>query len=154
MAVDRRRSIATTIPGVRVHYVSALAARALWEWQPPRMSLAAATIDAAGIARDDLAALAVVAKAVQDGLTTPDALLAELDLRGRAAKGAWIRRILSDVAEGACSVLEYGFRDRVLRPHGLPAGVLQEKDRIPGPVDLDVELYTVRRLNAHEVILH
>jgi hypothetical protein len=134
VAVDRKRSIAIRLPGVRVHYVTDLARRVRWAARPPRMNLAAATIDAAGIARDDLAALGVVARAVQQRQVTPAELLAELDLRGRTPKGAWIRSVLDDVAAGVCSVLEYGFRDRVLRRHGLPVGVLQQQDRLRSSV--------------------
>ena len=134
VAVDRRRSVAARLPGTRVHYMTDLAGRTQWSARPPRLNFAAATIDASGLARDDLAALGVVARAVQQRQVTPAELLAELDLRGRTPKGAWVRSVLDDVAAGVCSVLEYGFRDRVLRRHGLPVGVLLQQDRLRSSV--------------------
>lgn len=130
VAVDRARSSPASLPGVRIHHVRDLRNRVDRHRRPPRMNVAAATIDTAGLATDDLGALAAVAKAVQARWTSPDALSAELALRTRARRGVWLRAILDDIAAGVCSVLEYGFRDRVLRRHGLPAGVLQHKDRL------------------------
>lgn len=148
VAIDRTRSAPAPLRGVRVHHVTNLRERADWHGSPPRMNVPAAAIDTAGAARDDLAALAVVAGVVQDRSTTPEALLRELDLRGHTPRGVWIRSVLEDVAAGVCSVLEYGFRDRVLRRHALPSGMLQQQDRLRSSVifrdwalgDLVVEL--------------
>jgi len=127
VGIDRHRSVTAGLDGVQIHYVSDLAARAEWHRSPPRMGTAAATIDVAGGATTDMEALAQVARMVQARRTTPRALLAELDLRGRSVRGAWLRTVLDDVAAGVCSALEYGFRDRVLRRHGLPTGELQQR---------------------------
>lgn len=43
----------------------------------------------------------------------------------RLRRRAWLTSILSDVAEGTCSVLEHGYLSLVERPHGLPAGLRQ-----------------------------
>jgi hypothetical protein len=40
-------------------------------------------------------------------------------------KRAWLRVVLSDIADGTCSVLEHGYLDLVERPHGLPPGQRQ-----------------------------
>jgi len=134
VAIDRARSTPAPLPGVRIHHVSDLRGRSDRRRRPPRMHTAAATIDAAGIAGDDLGALAVVAKAVQAGWIGTEALADELARRTRVPRGAWLRAILDDIAAGVCSVLEYGFRDRVLRRHGLPVGVLQQRDRLRASV--------------------
>ena len=49
----------------------------------------------------------------------------KLDARSRIAQRAWLRSVLSDVADGTCSVLEHGYLDLVERPHGLPVGQRQ-----------------------------
>jgi hypothetical protein len=38
--------------------------------------------------------------------------------------------VLSDVAQGTCSVLEHGYLTRVERPHGLPTGRRQVSARL------------------------
>ena len=48
-----------------------------------------------------------------------------LDGRKRIAQRDWLRSVLSDVADGTCSVLEHGYLDLVERPHGLPGGTRQ-----------------------------
>lgn len=128
VAIDRTRSVTLKIHDVRIHYVRDLSSRTDWNHSPPRMNIAAATIDAAGAASSEMGALALVARVVQERRATPRTLLYELDQRGRARHGAWLRTVLDDVSAGVCSALEFGFRDRVLRRHGLPTGVLQQRD--------------------------
>lgn len=49
--------------------------------------------------------------------------------------------MLSDVADGTCSVLEHGYLDLVERPHGLPAGERQAvRHGSSGRVYCDVDL--------------
>jgi hypothetical protein len=57
--------------------------------------------------------------------TTAARLVARLEARARIPRRGWLLAVLEDVARGTCSVLEHGDLDRVVRPHGLPVGVLQ-----------------------------
>ena len=52
----------------------------------------------------------------------------------------WIERVLQDIAEGACSVLEHGYLNQVERAHGLGRARRQVRDRVgAGVVYRDVE---------------
>ena len=54
--------------------------------------------------------------------------------------GCWLEAVLADLDQGACSVLEHGYLTRVERPHGLPVGRRQVRDRISrGVIYRDVE---------------
>lgn len=43
----------------------------------------------------------------------------------RLRRRAWLAAVLSDVANGTCSVLEHAYLTEVERPHGLPRGLRQ-----------------------------
>jgi hypothetical protein len=119
VAVDRSRKVVAPA-GVRVHRVPDLERRALWNVGPPRLRFEEAVIDVAVIAPSDLAAIAVLADACQSRRTTARRLLSTLATRKRIPRRAWLAAVLTDVAEGTCSVLEHGYLTRVERPHGLP----------------------------------
>lgn len=121
VAVDHGRTVSAP-PGVRVHRVRGLAAKARWDLSPPRMCVEDAVLDAAASARDDFAAVAVVAAAVGGRLTTAARLAEALGQRRRIARRAFLRGVVEDVGRGECSVLEREYARRVERAHGLPAG--------------------------------
>ncbi|HYF73407.1 MAG TPA: type IV toxin-antitoxin system AbiEi family antitoxin domain-containing protein [Nocardioides sp.] len=124
VAVDRDRRV-TEPSGARIHRVAGFADRVQWNLGPPRIRYDDTILDLASQARDDLAAIAVLADACGARRTTAGRLLGRLDERARVPRRAFLRGVLADVAEGTCSVLEHGYLTRVERPHGLPAGERQ-----------------------------
>jgi hypothetical protein len=142
LAVDRDRSALRPVPGITVHRVAGFENRVLWNASPPRMRYEEAVLDLAATARDDLAAVAHLAAACGSRRTTAARLLSTLRARPRIRRRAWLEAVLADVAAGTCSVLERGYQSEVVRPHGLPAGVLQARHhpRRGGTVVRDVVL--------------
>lgn len=65
-------------------------------------------------------ALSLVARAVQQQLTTPGELRREISARGGHRHSRLLKRALADVAEGMESGAELLFVRNVERPHGLP----------------------------------
>jgi very-short-patch-repair endonuclease len=116
---------------------------------PPRVSVARAAIDAgAWSARPHIAA-ALLAAVVQQRLTTPDRLLAELDAAGRVQHARSMRWALVDIAGGAQSLAE--IRAVRLARQALPgARVRQQVRAVAGGqrryLDLVIELPDGRRL--------
>jgi hypothetical protein len=45
--------------------------------------------------------------------------------RRRVRGRTWLAAVLTDIADGTCSVLEHGYLTRVERPHGLPGPARQ-----------------------------
>ena len=129
VAVDRR---VRALPGVKVHRLTALAASVQPNRRPPRLRLERAVLQVAARSRDEAAAVAVLADACQSRRTTAGRLLADLELRTRAPRRAFLLEVLGDVATGAFSVLEHRYLTRVERPHGLPSARRQSRARGPG----------------------
>ncbi|WP_107770994.1 type IV toxin-antitoxin system AbiEi family antitoxin domain-containing protein [Nocardioides sediminis] len=127
--VARSRTVLAP-PGVRIRRVDGLARRTVWSVGPPRVRYDDAAIDVACRAASDLEALGVLAGVVQGRRSTAGRLAAELGARERAPRQAWLAGVLTDIAEGSCSVLEHGYLTRVVRPHGLPPGDRQVRDAI------------------------
>jgi hypothetical protein len=126
--------------GVEVSRSAHLEERVLWHLGPPRLRYEAAALDVAADAATDMAALIELSRAVQGRRTTAARLLASLDERGRMTRRAWLRSVLTDVAAGACSVLEHGYLTKVERAHGLAPARRQVRDRIgAGTIYRDVE---------------
>ena len=119
VAVERSRSVVSPA-GVRVHRMAGLAERVLWNLGPPRLRYEEAALDVALDQPSDFAALGVLSAACQSRRTTARRVAAALDGRRRVARRAWLQAVLTDVAEGTCSVLEHGYLTRVERAHGLP----------------------------------
>jgi len=143
VAVGRDRRIAAP-PQVRIHRMTLLHSRVQWNLGPPRVRYEEAALDVAVGSSTDLAALGVVASAVQSRRTTAARMLDRLDARLRTPRRAWLEGVLEDVATGACSVLEHGFLDRVERPHGLPRAERQPRATATlGVVYRDVEYETL-----------
>jgi hypothetical protein len=114
--------------------------RVHWHLGPPRLRYEEATLDVAARAATDFDALGELSRAVQGRRTTAARLLDALARRERIARRAWIESVLRDVADGACSVLEHGYLNRVERRHGLSRPRRQIRDRPgAGVVYRDVE---------------
>ena len=120
-----------------------LNARTQWKLDPPRVRYEEAALDVAIGCSTELAALGVVASAVQSRRTTAARMRARLDARMRTPRRAWLEGVLQDVATGACSVLEHEFLNRVERAHGLPRAERQGRATATlGVVYRDVEYDT------------
>jgi hypothetical protein len=92
----------------------------MWNRSPPRIRYEEAALDVAIESPDRMAALDVLASAVQARRTTARRMLEKLEARTRTPHRSWISGVLQDVADGACSVLEHGYLHRVERAHRLP----------------------------------
>lgn len=137
VAVDRNRSPAPP-PGVRLRRLADLEAKVQWQLGPPRVRIEDAAIDVAAEARDEFAAVAVLADAVQSRRTTAARMEQALARRSRIVRRHFLAEVLADVGQGTCSVLEHGYLTRVERPHGLPTGRRQARESPRGTVYRDV----------------
>ncbi|GAB3294227.1 hypothetical protein EK0264_13125 [Epidermidibacterium keratini] len=86
---------------------------------PPRIGLEDAVLDVAATARDDVAAIAVITRALQERRTTPERLLARLAARARVRRRDLLEKLLRDAA-GLDSALEHAYVRNVEQAHGLP----------------------------------
>jgi hypothetical protein len=146
IAVDVRRTVGVT-PAVHVHRKAGFHAKVDWLKSPPRIGVEEAALDAASAAADDLAAIHLVADVCQSRVTTPARLRQALSGRRRLPRGVWLRRIIEDLDEGACSVLEHGHLTRVERHHGLPRGDRQVRGSAAGrPAWRDVNYRAYRTI--------
>ena len=126
ICVDRRRSIRRR-SGIHVTFVSNFEERCRLDRSPPRLRVDHALVyEAASRDRPD-SALAVLADAVQQGVTTPARLASALSKHPTLRHRRLLTEILRDVAAGAYSVLEHHYLMDVERPHGLPAGDRQRR---------------------------
>lgn len=119
VAVDWTRRVRPQ-PGIRVHRVTDLERQVRWNLSPPRVHLEVAAVECAHQAPTDLEAISVLADSVGTRRTTAARLRHVLDTRSRTRRRSLIRALLDDLDAGTHSVLEHGFLDRVIRPHGLP----------------------------------
>ena len=127
VAVDLSRTVIAP-PGVRVRRIDRLSERALWNTGPPRLRYEDAAIDVASRAATELDAVSTLADMVQSRRSTAPRLAAEIERRTRIPRRDWMRDVLTDIADGTCSVLEHGYLHRVVRAHGLPGGERQVRD--------------------------
>ena len=137
LCVDRHRRLAVP-DGYRLHRLSHLDARVLWNASPPRVRVEEALIDVAAATGDDFDAIALLADAVQSRRTVPRRIRARLLARSRVPRREFLHGVLLDLEHGTCSVLEHGYLELVERPHGLPTASRQLRDSIRGPVSRDV----------------
>lgn len=137
VAIDRKRTVLAPV-GVIPHQVAGFAARVQWNASPPRVRIEHAVLDLAGAAPDEFAVVATLSDAVQSRRTTAVRLLGALAVRRRYQRRAFVGRVLRDIREGTCSVLEQGYLDHVERPHGLPDAARQVRGSGRGPVYRDV----------------
>lgn len=137
VVIDRGRSVVA--PGVVRHRLADFEAKVRPHTSPPRQRFDEAVVDVAAGARDDLAAVAVLAAAVGSRRTTAPRVAAALAGRSRIARRDFLAGVLADVAAGSCSVLEHGYLDRVERPHGLPLAGRQVRASARGTIYRDVD---------------
>ena len=139
VAVPHGRKV-LAVEGVRIHQMVDLSSRVQWNRTPPCTRYDDTVLDLAARA-GRLDSVARLADACGSRRTTAARLRDRLDERKRIAQRDWLRSILSDVAEGTCSVLEHGYLDLVERAHGLPVGQRQAvRDLGNGRVYRDVDL--------------
>jgi hypothetical protein len=119
VAVDWSRRVAPQ-DGIRVQRVRGLEERVQWNLSPPRVRVEVAAIEIAHRAADDLAAISALASVVGARRTVADRLRVEVERRGRLRRRTLLTEVLVDLEQGTQSVLEHGYLDRVVRPHGLP----------------------------------
>jgi hypothetical protein len=138
VAVDRRRTVEPPAGVVR-HYLGALDVRVLWNASPPRVRVEHAVLDLAARAVTEFDAIAGIAGAVQARRTTAARIGEALGQRDRIARRRFLEGVITDVAQGTCSVLEHGYLERVERAHRLPRAERQVAATSRGPVLRDVE---------------
>ena len=150
VAVDWTRRVVPR-EGIRIHRVRDLDDHVQWNLSPPRVRLEVAAVAVAHRAADDLGAISALASVVGSRRTVAGRLQLEIERRGRLRRRTLLTELLDDLDRGTHSVLEHGYLDRVLRPHGLPeptsrqASVdggrgTQYRDVAHADVDLHVEL--------------
>jgi hypothetical protein len=105
VAIDLRRTVIAP-PGVIVHRMSSLGDRVRWNASPPTVRPEHAALDVAGEQPDIAAMFRVFADAVQSRRTTAVRLREAVDSRPRVARRRLVIDLLSDLADGACSVQE------------------------------------------------
>lgn len=86
---------------------------------PPRIGLEDAVLDVAAAAPDDVTAIAIVTRAIQERRTTPRRLLDRLMARRRLRRRPFLEMLLRDGA-GIESALEHAYVRNVEQAHGLP----------------------------------
>ncbi|MCL2541043.1 MAG: hypothetical protein FWE71_01120 [Nocardioidaceae bacterium] len=134
VAVDGERRC-QELPRVWVRRTNGLARRVDWTASPPRVLLEQATIDVMSrkIVADDVAgAFATLAEVCHSRRTDPRRITHALAGRPRVAGRRILAATLSDLATGACSVLERGYLHRVERAHGLPRASRQHPSTATG----------------------
>ena len=115
------------IAGVVLHRREALSQLRHPVAQPPRTRIEETALDLAAGARTLDDAMAWLARACGNRLTTPARLGAALAARSRVRWRRELAGALADVSSGAHSVLELRYLRDVERPHGLPPGRRQAK---------------------------
>lgn len=122
--VAKHRQV-TKRPGVVVHMRNRFAESVDWNKGPPRLRIEEAALDLAAEAPTEQLAIAALTRVVNDRRTTAPRLLAALDLRQRISRRQLLTDILTDIAEGTCSVLEHRYLTKVERAHGFPVAERQ-----------------------------
>lgn len=134
VAVDPSRNL-RPLPRVVLHRMPDFAQRADLDRSPPAIRLEHALIDViSSELRDEdvAAAFAVLARVCAARRTTPQRIPQTLSTRRRVAGRRTVEAMLTDVRDGACSVLERGYLHRVERAHGLPRGERQIRSTATG----------------------
>lgn len=119
VAIDASRRVRPQ-PGISIHRVVDLEEKVRWNLTPPRVRPEIAALEIAHRAEDDLAAIAALTNVVGARKTTAQRLGAAMADRSRLRRRALLTSLVDDLEAGTHSVLEHGFLDRVIRPHGLP----------------------------------
>ncbi len=125
VAVPHERRV-TKLPGVVVHRLRSFHDVVHPSRRPRRVRLEHAVVHVASAARDEAAAVAVLADACQTRRTTATRLGRTLLALGTMPRRRLLLAILDDVATGVHSVLERRYARDVERAHGLPRGKRQQ----------------------------
>ena len=128
VTVPRERHV-SPIAGVVLHRRADLSQARHPAAQPPRTRIEETALDLALGARTLDGAMAWLARACGNRLTTPARLEMALAGRPRARWRCELAAALADVGAGAHSLLELRYLRDVERPHGLPAGQRQVRAR-------------------------
>jgi very-short-patch-repair endonuclease len=134
------------VPGLRVHRSLRLVQARHPSRTPPRTRVEETVLDLTQAARTFDAAFGWLCQACGSRLTTPDRLLAAMQLRPKMRWRDSLCSALSDISDGAHSALEVRYVRDVERPHGLPRARRQARiARGLGRIYLDnlVERYRV-----------
>lgn len=134
VAVDQARNL-RPVPRIMLHRMPDFAQRAELDRNPPAVRLEHALIDVVSShLRDEdcAAAFAVLARVCATRRTTPQRILQALTTRRRVAGRRTLEAMITDLRDGACSVLERGYLHRVERAHGLPRGQRQAHSTATG----------------------
>lgn len=115
------------IPGVVIHRSSRIEAARHPTLMPPRTRIEETTLDLAGTAAGLDDAFGWLARACGGRQTTPDLLRAALGQRARMRWRAELTAALTDIGDGAHSVLELRYVRRVERAHRLPRAQRQAR---------------------------
>ncbi len=86
----------------------------------PRIRYEHAVLDVLQSASGDMERISQLTLAVNSRRTSAARLRTALDRRPRLPGRKIVERLLEDIEEGTCSVLEHGHLTRIERPHGLP----------------------------------
>jgi hypothetical protein len=116
-------------PGVQLHWLHDLDSRVLWNLAPPRVRLEDAVITLCDAAATRVTALTIASDICRRRRTTPERLLLELGRRNNVRHRAWLEGVLRETSLGVQSALESSYLRRVERPHGLPRGRRQRRQR-------------------------
>ena len=138
VAVDRDRKFVADPARIVAHRLVGLEGKVNWNARPPRVRVEEAVLDVAAGADDDFSAIEALSNAVQSRRTTAKRIQAALEDRPRIARREFLGSVLTDIADGTCSVLEHGYLTKVERPHGLPSADRQLGGSARGPVYRDV----------------
>jgi hypothetical protein len=114
-------------PGVKLHWLTDLDDRVLWNLGPPRVRFEDALLTVAGRAETHTEALALLADGCRRRRTTPARLAAELEPRTNLKNRAWLLAAITETGQGIQSALESAYLRRVERAHGLPRGRRQHR---------------------------
>jgi Transcriptional regulator, AbiEi antitoxin len=99
---------------------------------PPRIRIEDTVLDLIEISPSLDEAVSLILRAGASRRTTPDRILVALERRAKMPHRAGLVQALDASSDGAHSLLEFRYVNRVERPHGLPAGHRQNPVRRGG----------------------
>jgi hypothetical protein len=118
--------------GLAVHYSGRLDQARHPTLTPPRTRIEDSVLDLAEVSASTDEAFSLILRASASRRTTPERILAALERRARMPRRAGLIQALGAAADGAHSLLEFRYGNRVERPHGLPQGHRQNPVRRGG----------------------
>lgn len=134
VAVDQARNL-RPLPRIVLHRTPDFERRAELDRSPPAIRLEHALIDVVSSELHDedfAAAFALLARVCAVWRTTPQRILRTLETRQRVSGRHTLEAMLTDLRDGASSVLEHGYLHQVERSHGLPRAERQTRSIATG----------------------